>query len=93
MPIAPKRCSRCTKPTIFFEFKTAACTYLRIPDHVGLCTTTLARFAHHRPVMTDTTARPCYTHPLEILWQDEDMVVVYKPAGWLVPAPCGVQLA
>lgn len=34
--------------------------------------------------MTETPERPCYTHPLEILWQDEDMVVVYKPAGWLV---------
>ena len=35
--------------------------------------------------MTEPTLpRPCYTHPLEILWQDEDMVVVYKPAGWLV---------
>lgn len=34
--------------------------------------------------MTDLPERPCYTHPLEILWQDEDMVVVYKPAGWLV---------
>lgn len=35
--------------------------------------------------MTDTPPdRPCYTHPLEILWQDDDMVVVYKPAGWLV---------
>lgn len=34
--------------------------------------------------MTDHPDRPCYTHPLEILWQDDDMVVVYKPAGWLV---------
>lgn len=34
--------------------------------------------------MTEATDRPCYTHPLDILWQDEDMVVLYKPAGWLV---------
>ena len=27
---------------------------------------------------------PPATAPLHILWQDEDMVVVYKPAGWLV---------
>lgn len=24
------------------------------------------------------------THPLRILWQDDDMVAVHKPAGWLV---------
>ena len=30
------------------------------------------------------TELPADTAPLHILWQDEHMVVVYKPAGWLV---------
>lgn len=30
--------------------------------------------------LPDGSANP----PLHILWQDEHMVVVYKPAGWLV---------
>ncbi|MBV8248166.1 MAG: pseudouridine synthase, partial [Comamonas sp.] len=31
-----------------------------------------------------TESCPPAPHPLHILWQDEHLVAVYKPAGWLV---------
>ncbi|MEG2816694.1 MAG: pseudouridine synthase, partial [Comamonas sp.] len=34
--------------------------------------------------MTEAAPCPETPAPLHILWQDEHMVVVYKPAGWLV---------
>lgn len=34
--------------------------------------------------LTPAVSTPQVTAPLHILWQDDDMVVVYKPAGWLV---------
>ncbi|MDN5540352.1 MAG: pseudouridine synthase, partial [Comamonas sp.] len=35
--------------------------------------------------MPDTAPPACSANPLlHILWQDEHLVAVYKPAGWLV---------